>query len=222
MIWVLVAALLSAAGVGAATQPSLAGSRVIWAYAFGCYGLASLIALWRMRNRGSVLPLVTPRWGDASIGAVTAVVLLFVSWFGRSQIMSAGSKQQWWLALLYLQIGDPRVVQNSLILTLAVIGVALMEEFVWRGFVQEELSLRFGERRGWILGVVLYGLAALPSAFTLAAPLVGPNPLLVLAALGAGLVWAFMVRMTGRLPPAMIAHATFTYFTVAQFRAPGL
>jgi membrane protease YdiL (CAAX protease family) len=44
----------------------------------------------------------------------------------------------------------------------------------------------------------------------------------VVAALGAGLFFSFTARMTGRLPPAMIAHAIFAYFTVMQFRLPGM
>jgi membrane protease YdiL (CAAX protease family) len=222
MIWVLLITLGSALGIGLSTRPEVAGSTSMWLSIAGCYFAVGALAVWRLRKRGSLLPLITPRWGDASIGAVTAVALLFLSWVGRSQLAAAGSTQQFWLALIYLQLGDPRVVQNSLVLTTVVILVALTEELVWRGFVQEELTLRFGERAGWAIGAALYALAAVPSVFTLAAPLAGPNPLLVLASLGAGLVWAFMVRMTGRLAPAMIAHAAFTYFTVAQFRTPGL
>jgi hypothetical protein len=49
----------------------------------------------------------------------------------------------------------------------------------------------------------------------------GLNPLLVLAALGCGLCWSFMARMFDRLPPVMVSHAVFTYFSATQFRVPG-
>jgi hypothetical protein len=48
------------------------------------------------------------------------------------------------------------------------------------------------------------------------------NPLLVTAAVGCGLVWSFLAAQVGRLTPVMISHMAFTYFTIVQFRLPGL
>jgi membrane protease YdiL (CAAX protease family) len=72
-----------------------------------------------------------------------------------------------------------------------------------------------------MLAALLYSLAHVPSVYTMRATDAGLNPLLVMAALGCGLGWAFMVRMFGRLPPAMVSHAVFTYFSATQFRTPG-
>ena len=50
----------------------------------------------------------------------------------------------------------------------------------------------------WLVSVGLYALAYVPTMWALAAP-GGPNPILPLAALGAGLVWGGMARRFGRL-----------------------
>jgi hypothetical protein len=62
----------------------------------------------------------------------------------------------------------------------------------------------------------LYALAHVPTVFTLADPIVGPNPLLAVAALGAGLVWSFAAAQFGRLPPVIVSHAVFSYFAITM------
>ena len=42
----------------------------------------------------------------------------------------------------------------------------------------------------------------------------GPNPLLVVAAFGCGIVWSFLRYRTGRLAPAVISHAIFSWAIV--------
>ena len=59
-------------------------------------------------------------------------------------------------------------------------------------------------------------------AWCLADPTAGPNPLLVVAALGCGLFWSFTASILGRLPPVIISHMVFTYFVSVQFHPPGL
>jgi hypothetical protein len=91
------------------------------------------------------------------------------------------------------------------------------EELVWRGFVLEELTERFGTRRGWLVAALLYALAALPTVYLQRDPVAGPNPLLVMAAFGCGIVWTFMAGRFGRLLPGVFAHLVFTYFSAVQF-----
>ena len=86
--------------------------------------------------------------------------------------------------------------------------------------VLDELSARFGPRRGWPLAALCYGVTALPTLFTLRDPLAGLNPLLVTATLGCGIVWSFLASIKGRLLPVVIAHGVFTYFSLVQFRWP--
>src|SRR5690606_9545040 len=154
------------------------------------------------------------------IGAITGLVLLVGSWLGRATITPAGSDEQAWVLYVYLMVGDPAVVQSSVLVILALLAIATLEEIVWRAMVLDQLMQRYGDRRSWPLSAVLYSLSLLPTAFTLRGP-AGLNPILPLAALGCGLVWGFMGRLFGRLPPLIISHMIFTYFAAVQFRLPG-
>jgi membrane protease YdiL (CAAX protease family) len=138
----------------------------------------------------------------------------------RSYLTPAGTEQEAWLAYVYLMPGDPSELQASLLLTGMLLSVAALEEVVWRAMVLDQLMQRFGERLAWPISAVLYATSLLPTAYTLQGP-AGYNPLLPLAALGCGLVWGFMGRLLGRLPPLMVSHMVFTYFAAAQFRFPG-
>jgi membrane protease YdiL (CAAX protease family) len=75
-------------------------------------------------------------------------------------------------------------------------------------------------RWAWLGSVGLYALAYVPTMWALAAP-GGPNPILPLAALGAGLVWGGMARRFGRLAPGIVAHALFDWCVVVMFRLWG-
>jgi membrane protease YdiL (CAAX protease family) len=86
--------------------------------------------------------------------------------------------------------------------------------------VLDELTQRFGTRRAWPLAALCYGVTALPTLVTLRDAAAGYNPLLLTAAIGCGLVWSFLARLKGRLPPVVIAHGLFTYFSLVQFRWP--
>ena len=81
---------------------------------------------------------------------------------------------------------------------------------------------RLGSRRGWPLAALLYAVALLPSVYLLSDPSAGLNPLVVIAALGCGIVWSFMASLGGRLAPVIISHMAFTYFSALQFRWPGM
>jgi len=96
--------------------------------------------------------------------------------------------------------------------------MAVAEELVWRGLVVSLLEERIGSRRAWIWAAVLYGVAHLPTAWALRDPAAGPNPLLVLAAIGCGLVWGGMARRFDRLLPSMFSHALFDWTVIMMFR----
>jgi hypothetical protein len=215
---VLLVVIVLLAANGFALRPSLAGSAEMWL----AYTVLSAIALYAMWNDGTLVERLSPRWGDISLGAITAIVLLVASWGARAALAPAGSPQNAWLLHIYLQIGSPDRIQRSVELTLLVVLVPVLEELVWRGLVLDRLGDRFGQRRGWPLAALLYAVALLPSVFLLADPAAGPNPLLIVAALGCGIVWSFMASIGGRLPPVIISHVAFTYFSALQFRWPGM
>jgi membrane protease YdiL (CAAX protease family) len=204
-----------------ALKPEWGGSYKLWGALLGVYGGWSGFALYRMWNEGTLKAILTPRRGDFAIGAAAAFVLLLGSWLARARIAPPGSEAQAWLAYVYLLIGDPNVLQRSLLLTASLLLVATFEEIVWRVLVLDQLMQRLGARRAWPISALLYALALAPTAYTLRAEPLGYNPLLPLAALGCGLVWGLMGRLFGRLWPMAFSHMVFSYFSATQFRLPG-
>jgi membrane protease YdiL (CAAX protease family) len=204
-----------------AFRGTLAGSPWFLIYLGVAYLALAAVAVHHFWEEGTWSERLKPRWGDLSIGALTAMVLLIASWRARSLLAPAGTPQQAWLYRVYLQLGDPELLQRSLWLTSAILVIAVAEELVWRGLVLDLLSARFGSRRGWIVATLLYTLSLLPTVYLLRDPVAGLNPLLPTAALGAGLVWSFLAARLGRLAPVAISHMAFTYLTAVQFRWPG-
>ena len=216
----LTVALITAA-MAFAFRLELAGTPWFWVALGAPYlGLAAL-SLRKLWNDGTLVEVLSPRQGDVSIGALTAAVLLLASWGARAVLAPAGSTRLAWLWRIYAQIGNSDAVQRSVLYTSALLVIVICEELVWRSMVLDELTQRFGTRRGVPLAALCYGVTALPTLFTLRVPLAGLNPLLVTAALGCGLVWTFLASIKGRLLPVIIAHGVFTYFSLVQFRWPG-
>lgn len=216
----LVTAVLTIAN-GMAFRPELAATTQFWLWITIPYALIAAYAVWRLWDDGTLLDVLKPKWGDLSIGALTAAVLLIGSWLARSVLSPPSADRGAWMFRIYLQIGGSEQLQRSIALTALLFFIPLCEELVWRSLVQRDLSERLGTRRGWPLSAVFYAVALLPTAFALGDPIAGPNPLLVLAALGIGLCWGFMMSLIGRLPPIIISHMAFTYFSAVQFRFPG-
>jgi membrane protease YdiL (CAAX protease family) len=214
--------VLVSAAMAFAFRPELAGSTLFWAGLGLPYLVLAMIALRKLYGDGTLIDVLQPRWGDLSLGVVSAAVLLGSSWVVRKLLVPAGTPRQGWLFQIYAQVGDPEQIQRSIVYTILIIAIATAEEIVWRGMVLSELSERFGTRRAWPLTALLYGATALPTVYTLAVPGAGANPLLFIAALGAGIVWSFVASLTGRVPPVAFSHVAFTYFSLVVFRWPGM
>lgn len=217
---ILTVALVTAANAYA-FQPDHAGDARFW-WGIGLpYAILTAVALYKMWDDGTLVDYLMPKWGDLSIGLVTAAGLLLCSFAARSLLAPDMTPRQAWLARIYLQLGDPDVIQRSMFMTALVIAIAVSEEIVWRGMVLSDLSERLGDRRGWIATAFLYGVGSLPTLYTLRVPIAGLNPLLVTAAFGCGLVWTFTAARVGRIAPVAFSHAFFTYLSAVQFRLPG-
>jgi membrane protease YdiL (CAAX protease family) len=216
----VLAVVVITAAMAFAFRLELAGSWLFWAALGVPYLVLAGLALHKLWNEGALLDVLAPRWGDFSLGFLTAALLLLASWGARAILAPAGSTRLHWLIRLYAQIGDPDVVQRSFIYTSALLVIVICEELVWRSMVLDELTQRFGTRRGWPLAALCYGVTALPTLYALRDEAAGFNPLLVTAALGCGIVWSFLAMLKGRLMPVIIAHGVFTYFSLVQFRWP--
>jgi membrane protease YdiL (CAAX protease family) len=157
-----------------------------------------------------------PKSGDLAIGIVLGLCLTAAGIVTQRYLAPLSSPRALWTFQLYAQIGN---VNDSAWLLSAVGLLAILEEVVWRGWVLEDLRQSFGARAAAPLSALIYGLAQVPSALTLAAPPAGLNPLLVLASLGAGGCWAFMALALGRLWPVIISHMVFSYFLASPLPA---
>ena len=215
----LTVALISAA-MAFACRMDLAGSP----WFCGAHGVPYLklpaLGVRKWYSDGTLIDVLLPRWGDFTLGFMTAALLLLASWGARAVLAPAGSTRLAWLFRIYAQIGDTDAVQRSFVYTVAIFAIVICEELVWRSMVLDELTQRFGTRRAWPLAALCYGVTALPTLVTLRDPLAGLNPLLVTAALGCGIVWSLLASIKGRLLPVVIAHGVFTYFSLVQFRWP--
>lgn len=217
--WAVVLALT--AGVASVFRPENAGGLGFYGGLAGLFGAGALLSVHWLSRRGQLRALCTPKSGDLTLGALVGLLLIVATWVGRTSWADDVGRQAW-LWLVYLQIGDPAVLQRSFLFTGLIFGTVVAEELVFHGLLQTHFTERWGERRGWIVTALCYALVLSPTLFTLRAPGVGMNPLLFLAALLVGLTTSFLRKLTGRLPPALVAHLVFSYFSATQFRPPGL
>ena len=219
---VIATAVVAVGAISFSLRPAVAGTWVMWLGLAVPYLLLAAYAAYLMYDDGTLFDRLKPRGGDFTLGVLVSVALLVGSWSLRAHLAPAGSAWQGWVARIYLIPGDPSVLQRSSALTITLLAVAGLQEITWRGMVQDAMTRLVGDRRAWILTALLFAAVSLPTALTLSDPIAGPNPLLVLAALGCGLAWGFLTRMAGRLWPAMFAHMVFAYFTAVQFHIPGV
>lgn len=83
------------------------------------------------------------------------------------------------------------------------IGLALLlligpaEEIFWRGFAQHNLSLKYGDNKGFIYTTLIYTLVHIWSF----------NFILIMAALICGLAWGWIFKKYKSVWPGLISHA---------------
>jgi membrane protease YdiL (CAAX protease family) len=205
---------LTGAGVLAyAFDPARAGQARMLAAIGAFYAVLTVPTLYRLYRRGELRRSFVPARGDITFAAVTAGVLYGGARIGASLLASPGSPRVHWLERIYLQIGEVGAPESRL-LGASVFAVAALEEIVWRGLVMRSIQDVSGSFRAVAITTLLYAAAHLPTLSLLRMPPAGYNPLLVAAALGCGLVWSLMVVRNGRLTPAVLAHALFSWSIV--------
>ncbi len=202
---------LTSAGVLAyAFDPARAGQTAMLASIGGFYAVLATLTLYLLHQRGELGRWLLPARGDITLAAVTAGVLYGGARIVASALAAHGSAHELWIMRIYLQIGEAGEPERRL-LGAAVFAIAALEEIAWRGLLMPALASAAGRARACVLTTLLYAVAHLPTLTLLRMPGAGYNPLLVLAALGCGLVWGLMVLRTGRLTPAILAHALFSW-----------
>lgn len=218
MIIPLAVLVITAIAHGFFLRDTYAGQNTMYLGLGGTYVALAGYALWRMWDDGSLRDRLMPRGGDITYGALLAGLLLLASWGVRQWLTGPGTGRQDWLIVVQNQTGED-VEKNALSLILLLLIPAL-QEIVWRGLVLHEVEHAVGNRRGWLVTTLLFTASYLPTVYTMKAPFAGYNPLLALAAFGAGMVWTFFAFTTRRLPPVMISASVFVYFSANQFHIP--
>ena len=95
-------------------------------------------------------------------------------------------------AQLYLENAS----RPRLLFGLLLVPIAIAEEIVWRGAVQTALSAQFGSAVAVLAGAALYAVCHAPIG----------APVLMIAALGCGLVWGALRATTAGLVAPILAH----------------
>lgn len=149
---------------------------------------------WSLRGQLSDVPVGVFAGVILQIPLVVVVVLIIQAIFG--EIEPSGRA----LALVDMADTWPKVF---LLVLFVGVGAPLVEELFYRGIVQESLVGSLGPVLGIGLASVIFGAVHLS--------LIEFAPL---AVVGAGLGYVFW--RTGRLLPAIIAHATFNLFTLVN------
>lgn len=184
--------------------------------------LLAIAGLARAYRDGTLGSWMRVRTGDFTRGFLAALLLFVGAWFFAHSVIPQTAPRSIWLARLYLQLGDPEILRQHVGIVVAfILTMAACEEIVWRGLATDLFAELVGSRRAWICGAAVYALAHAPTMWLLRDPKVGYNPLLVFAALAAGLVWGALTRMSGRLWPAIFSHALFDWAALMMFRLWG-
>lgn len=205
--------LATAAVVHYAFDPVRAGQGAMLSAIGAFYALLTAVAVVRLHRRGELLQRFRPMSGDVALGALTAGVLYGAARIVLLLLAGHGSPREAWVVRLYLQIGDTETA-GRWVVGGVVFAVAALEEIVWRGLVMRTLEDALGAKRALLYAALLFALAHLPTAYLLRDPMAGPNPLILLAALGCSVVWGALALRTGRLAPSLLAHALFSWSVI--------
>lgn len=213
----LAVALAATVTIGGAVwfafRPEQAGTWGMLLALLGAQVPFAALAVGLLAREGALAAELRPHRGDLTFGFLAALLMYGAAMAVRQIFLGADTPRSWWLARVYLQLGDTSE-NRSLYVGLVVLVIAALEELVWRGLVMRSLRPSMGPMRAWVVSSVLYGLAHAATVPLLGHPVAGPNPLLVAAAIGGGLVWGHLYNRTGRLGPALFAHALFSWAIV--------
>ncbi|HTM44078.1 MAG TPA: CPBP family glutamic-type intramembrane protease [Polyangiaceae bacterium] len=212
----LVVALVLAVCNALSLRPQTALQPLGWLPLLIGYALLTTYALVRLHKEGVLLQRLSIKSGDLSVGVVLGFTLLGTAWLVKTRLIPADSVREAWTWQIHALLHSlPGPLPQAALL----VPVGLMEEIVWRGFIAHDLKEQLGRRRALPLAAALYAASLLPTVFTMSDPQAGPNPLLVLAALGCGVVWTFLALQTERLIAVTVSHLALIYFVSAPLGA---
>ena len=139
-----------------------------------------------------------------ALGLVSAAILYFIFWTGKmvSAVILPFSEGQ--IGGIYHK-GTGTSAWVIALLLLCVTGPS--EELYWRGYLQKNLMLRFGQWQGWLLATAIYAAVHIWSL----------NFMLIGAAAVAGAFWGAMYCRLKTLTPVIISHSVWSAVIFAVF-----
>jgi membrane protease YdiL (CAAX protease family) len=217
MIATLVTGVVGAAAGLAFAAPRM-GSPSVWWIILIPNALFAGFGVYRLVQDREARAVLAPKWGDVSLGFVTAVGMFAVFYLGARLAVYPSPMASAWLRRVYDQFGSHGApALHGARVGLAIVVVATAEELTWRVLVMRTLAERIGRQRAWIYAALLYAAAHVPTLWALRTTAGVLNPLIVVAALVAGLAWGGMTRATGRVVPAIVSHALFDWAVLMMF-----
>jgi len=138
------------------------------------------------------------------IGVLSAVILYGIFWLGNfmSSILFSFAPTQ------VQSIYNIRTEGEIWLITIILLFVTSpAEEIFWRGFLQRWLEQKVTKWSGWILAGTLYSGVHIFSG----------NFMLIMAALVAGIFWAFIYAVEKSTVPLIISHALWTVLIFVIF-----
>ncbi len=215
-------ALLVTCAVGASAHFAFATSRMgsssVWWLILIPNALFGAFGVYRLVQDKEARDVLAPKWGDASLGFVTALGMFVVFFIGAKFAVFPSPVASGWLRRVYDQLGSHALLRShGPRVALSILFVAVAEELTWRVLVTRTIAERMGHERAWIYGALLYAAAHVPTVWALRSSDGVLNPLLVAAALVAGLVWGGMLRVTKRAMPVIVSHVMFDWAVIMMF-----
>ena len=147
--------------------------------------------------------IFSPKWwrrldfsfSNILLGIAIAMVLWLFFWLGDKVAAMLFSTARPEINAIY---GIKGGISPYLLSCLLLLVIGPAEEIFWRGFVQERLSQRLGQNRGFLIATVLYTSVHLASC----------NFMLIMAALVAGTFWGLLYRFfPQRYTAIILSHA---------------
>ena len=139
-----------------------------------------------------------------ALGLASAAILYFIFWTGKavSEVILPFSGGQ--IGGIYDKgAGTPMWV--IALLLFCVTGPS--EELYWRGYLQKNLMMRYGQWQGWLLATAIYAAVHIWSF----------NFMLIGAAAVAGAFWGAMYWRLKNLTPVIISHSVWSAVIFAVF-----
>ncbi|MEW6672214.1 MAG: type II CAAX endopeptidase family protein [Thermodesulfobacteriota bacterium] len=141
------------------------------------------------------------------IGVLSAAALYFIFWLGKKVSTTIFPFAEHQIGSIY---GKGEGTPMGVIAALLFFVTGPSEELYWRGFLQRNLSERFGARGGWLLATAVYAGVHVWSF----------NFMLIGAAAVAGAFWGAIYRRLNNLAPVIISHSIWSTVVFAVLPIP--